>query len=158
MNNPLQAYYDEVTIEGARMMEVINRHADDYPKVVEIIKRCGRAATWDGSYADLGFKSGQVQGIIIQIHLTKTEGFKVTVPIIAQFLELGFAVRSQHDNVDLGYREIILAKPNPEPTKVPDRAYILLTIRIWPPSDSEVCERVECGTTPIYKLQCKGDP
>ena len=158
MNNSLESFYHELAIETARMQEVIFRHAEDYHKVVELLKASVRECKWNGCYADIGFKTGQVQGIIVQIHLGKTESFKAIAGIITACTDLEFAVRSQMDNVEWGYREIVLAKPNPEPTKDPDTRYILLTIRIWPPSDSEVCKRVECGFTPMYKLECAGDP
>ena len=159
MSSTVDEYYNKIQVESERMMEVLRRHEALYNRIVQIVHECGRPNALDGTYVDMGFMDGQVSGIIVQVHLQKHESFRVVAPLIEQMLTTGIAQRSQQDDADWGYREIIFAKDSPMWHKgMPQHTkYILVTMRIWPPSDSEVCERVECGTKLVYKLECMGD-
>lgn len=161
MNDDLTKIYSEVETEVDRMRLLVHQHAHEYGKALRVLPQFGRAADWNGTYADIGFKQGQLNGIIIQIHLSKEETFKAAAPIIEWFVEEGWAQQAQYESAESGYREFTLTKEAPRPLfwtegkAYPDR--LITTIRIWPHSESRNCVRVEDGTQPKYKFVCEDE-
>ncbi len=145
MAKTIQEMIDHIGVISSHMHDIVHRHSEDFKILSDWIATLGRDKD---TYVDLGYSPESQKGIIVQVHLDKNESFKVAAPIIEQILSQGFKEKSQIDDVNWGYRQITFSKPQGDKS-------IHVSVRLWFRNDSEICVKVECGTQPVYKMECR---
>jgi len=111
------------------------------------------------SYLNLGFSPGSIQGWSVQVHLTKEQSFKTLTQALSELLGLGWKERMTSDVFDgMGkeyeFRKARVKTPETENLNIQD--YLYVTMRVWPPADSQFCQKVKVGVQDKFELQCVG--
>lgn len=156
----LSEIHAAVEKEVDRMRLTVHLHAHEFTQINEFVATLCRHDGHDGTYVSLGYTSGSLPGVIVQVHLSKEETFKACSPIIDFLFSSGWEQDKQTENVDWGYRQIAFKKMHDAPplfyrSDKPWKPYKLTcTVRMWPHPLSTTCIKVEDGTEVKYKFAC----
>lgn len=149
----------EEQIDGTRLL--VHMHAHEYQLLNKFIQSLGRPNDVNGTYTDLGFTDGSLKGLIIQMHLEKTESFKAGTPIIEWLLSRGFVQEGNDENADWGYRAVTLKKIETAPPLFWPSHHewksfkLTATLRMWPHPEGQNCKKVEAGQETKFKFVCE---
>jgi hypothetical protein len=162
MTQPIGKPYQHVERVVDAMRLKVSMHYADYINMMAFLKGLGRQDGYNGTYADIGFEWGQLNGLIVQVKLQQDESFKAAEPIISWLLEHGWTQNGNSEDARWGYRQVDFRKTENQPPMFwPShkewKPYTLTaTVRIWPHPDSQICKKVEDGQETKYKYVCEG--
>jgi hypothetical protein len=143
MMKSIADYYKDVERRVDEIRLTIHLHAHDYSLIQQFLVGLNRKDDWQGTYTQLGYESGSLQGIIVQFHLEESESFKVATPLLEYLFANGWKQAEQNENASWGYREVSFTKMhNDQPL-------------YWPVGKEWSPKKVEDGVEPKYKFVCQ---